>query len=71
MLILSTIERLAHQYFNQLKRQRTERMLQSLPRNIQKDIGWPQPADEVVLRRPRNAANTSRTVRLISAKIPC
>ncbi|MBD0414951.1 hypothetical protein [Oryzicola mucosus] len=73
MLILSTFERLAHRYFNQLKRHHTERMLQSLPRNIQKDIGWPQPADEAIQRRPRHTVKTSasRPVRLISAKVPC
>ena len=41
MSILSTISRLAHEYSAARSRYLTERQIQSLPIEVQKDIGWP------------------------------
>jgi hypothetical protein len=41
MSIFSAISRLAHEYRDARSRHQTERQVQSLPYEIQKDIGWP------------------------------
>ena len=41
MSILSTISRLAHEYSEARARYLTERSINSLPIELQKDIGWP------------------------------
>jgi hypothetical protein len=41
MTILSTISRLAHEYSAARARYLTERSINSLPIELQKDIGWP------------------------------
>lgn len=41
MSILSTLERFANEYRSARDRARTERIIRSLPAEIQKDIGWP------------------------------
>lgn len=41
MSILSTINRLAHEYSEARNRYLTERSIRSLPIELQKDIGWP------------------------------
>lgn len=46
MSILSSIGRIATAYSRARARYRTERTLRSLPPELQKDIGWPEAADE-------------------------
>lgn len=41
MSILSTISRLAHEYSEARTRYVTERSINALPTELQKDIGWP------------------------------
>jgi hypothetical protein len=41
MSILSTISRLAHEYSEARARYLTERSINSMPIELQKDIGWP------------------------------
>ena len=41
MSILSTINRLAHEYSTARARYITERSISALPIELQKDIGWP------------------------------
>lgn len=41
MSILSTINRLAHEYSEARNRYLTEQSIRSLPVELQKDIGWP------------------------------
>jgi hypothetical protein len=41
MSILSTISRLAHEYSEARARYLTERSINALPIELQKDIGWP------------------------------
>ena len=50
MSILSTIARLNADYRLRRRRRATSFELSGLPREIQKDIGWPDPVDE--RRRP-------------------
>jgi hypothetical protein len=45
MSILTTIERIAHSYSEARARYLTERAIQRLPAELQKDIGWPDPMD--------------------------
>lgn len=58
MSVLSSIGRLAAEYSAARKRYHTERVILSLPIELQKDIGWPQTADylaatsRVDIRRP-------------------
>lgn len=49
MTIFSAISHLAEQYNRARTRYQTERLLRSLPFEVQKDIGWPQVED---VRRP-------------------
>ncbi len=46
MSVLSSIGRIATRYSLARSRYRTERELLSLPFEVQKDIGWPEVADE-------------------------
>ncbi len=41
MSIISTISRLAHEYSEARARYLTERSINALPSELQKDIGWP------------------------------
>lgn len=41
MSILSTLNRLAHEYNEARTRYLTERSIRALPIELQKDIGWP------------------------------
>jgi hypothetical protein len=41
MSILSTLSRIAHQYHDARARYLTERQINALPFEVQKDIGWP------------------------------
>ena len=51
MFILSAIARLTADYRLRRRRLATSLQLYGLPREIQKDIGWPDPVDE--RRQPR------------------
>jgi len=41
MSILSTLSRIAHEYHDARARYLTERQINALPFEVQKDIGWP------------------------------
>lgn len=45
MTIFSAISHLAEEYSRARTRYQTERLLRSLPFEVQKDIGWPQTDD--------------------------
>jgi hypothetical protein len=49
MTLFSAISHLAEEYNRARTRYQTERLLRSLPFEVQKDIGWPQAEDS---RRP-------------------
>ncbi len=46
MFILSSLGRIATEFHLARTRYKTERALRSLPLELQKDIGWPEVADE-------------------------
>ncbi|MFU0503279.1 hypothetical protein [Pseudaminobacter sp. NGMCC 1.201702] len=46
MSVLSAISRFAADYSAARSRYQTERLIRSLPREIQKDIGWPYVDDK-------------------------
>jgi hypothetical protein len=56
MSILSTISRLAHEYSEARARYLTERSINALPIELQKDIGWP---DAYETRRPRSVSTSA------------
>lgn len=45
MSILSTLNRIAHEYHDARVRYLTERQINALPFEVQKDIGWPDAND--------------------------
>jgi hypothetical protein len=45
MSVLAMIGRIATEFTAARTRYQTERQLRALPPEIQKDIGWPEPAD--------------------------
>ena len=46
MSIFSSIGRIASEYSAARARYQTERAIRSLPIELQKDIGWPEPGDK-------------------------
>lgn len=55
MRIPTYVHRLAAAYLRHRSFARTERMIRSLPSEVQKDIGWPDAADERVHVLPLRA----------------
>ncbi|WP_274628489.1 hypothetical protein [Arvimicrobium flavum] len=52
MSMLSTIERIVHDYSAARARYLTERAIRDLPIELQKDIGWPDAFETRTPRRP-------------------
>jgi hypothetical protein len=50
MFILTSIGRIATEFNAARARYQTERAIRALPRELQKDIGWPEAADAPVTR---------------------
>lgn len=57
MSILSTLERIAHQYREHRNRVQTERAIAQLSPDIRKDIGWPDARSDSVRVRPRSSVS--------------